>query len=164
MTQPSPPDRKLDRKLARDVAVEIDRRRMRRRLTLWTALLGLVAAGAMYLRCGGGTGLGLGGGGFTGDGEPRSAVGEVRCTIRMSTRGFTVDGRTMSREAAIAACKAASGVDVIPAGDVRHGDTEEFRAALIKAGAHNVELREPKQPEAPTRAPDQASGAKPARP
>jgi hypothetical protein len=139
MTQPTTPSH--DRKLARDVARQLDRRRTRRRLTVWSALLALVIAAASYLRFGGGLGgLGLGGGHGDGDELNRALTGSQRCAIRISASDLTVNGRPTSRDAAIAACKVAPGVDIFPTGDVRHGDVEELEAAVKAAGAKDVVL------------------------
>ncbi|TMQ05099.1 MAG: hypothetical protein E6J90_46645 [Deltaproteobacteria bacterium] len=147
MTRPSPPP--PDRQFVRDVARQVDRRRVRRRMTLWSALLGLVAAAALYLRCGGGLGmLGLGPGGADDD-APRSLTGPRSRTIRMSASGLSVDGRALSRDEAIAACKDAPGVDVYWTGDVRHGDPEELRAALAAAGAQHIVLHPLPRPARP---------------
>jgi hypothetical protein len=156
MTQPAPPSPSHDRKFARDVARQIDRRRTRRRLTLWSGLLVLVIAAAGYLRLGGGLGqLGLGGRSGDGDGDEQghSLAGPRRCTIRVSASGITVDGHPTPREAAISTCKAAPGVDIHPTGDARHGDGEELAAALKAAGAKDVVLHP-----LPTRSPDVAPG------
>jgi hypothetical protein len=152
MTQPTPTP-SHDRQFARDVARQLDRRRTRRRLTLWTALLALVIAAASYLRFGGGLGvLGLGGGNGDGEAENRGLVGPQRCAIRISASDITVNGRPVSRDAAIAACKAAPGVDIFPTGDVRHGDVEELEAAVKAAGARDVVLHPlpRRSPDAPT--------------
>jgi hypothetical protein len=135
MTQPTPPSRPHDRQFARDVAKQIDRRRTRRRLTLWSALLALVIAGAAYLRLGGGLGqMGLGGGdGDDGDAR-RPLAGPRRCAIRISAAGMTVGGKPMARDAAVAACKGAVGADVVVTGDAREGDWQDLRAALEAAG------------------------------
>lgn len=145
MTQPPPTRPPADRQFARDVAREIDHRRMRRRLTLWAVLLALASAAALYLRCGGGFGLlGIGGAGEGGgDGAPRALVRPNRCSIHVSPRGITIEGKAVSRDAAVAACKAAPGVDIWPTGDVRHGDVEDLRAALEAAGATGIDVRPP---------------------
>ena len=149
MTQKPPPARPPDRAFVRDVAKQIDRRRVRRRLTLWTALLALVTAAAFYLRCGGSLGfMGLGNGGAGDDDSPRSVAAPSRCTIRVSATGLTIDGQPRSREEAIAACKDAPGSDVVPTGDVRHGDLEALGAALKAAGARNVVIHGPPRPAA----------------
>jgi hypothetical protein len=158
MTQKAPPGPAQDRKLARDVARQIDRRRTRRKVTLWGALVALVIAAAGYLRLGGGIGqLGLGG---AGDGErvdqAHPVAGPRRCAIRLSASGITVNGQPASREAAIATCKTAPGVDIHLTGDARHDDGAELDAALKAAGARDVKLHPP-----PTRSPD-APGTAPA--
>jgi hypothetical protein len=137
MTKPNPPTSPTsDRRFARDVAKQLDRRRTRRRLTLWTLLLALVAAAALYLRCGQGFGLGgLGGFGEPGgSGSERSLVAPARCAIRVSANGITVDGKPMQRDEAVAACKATAGADVVVTGDARQGDWDDLRSALDAAG------------------------------
>jgi hypothetical protein len=155
MTRPSPP---VDRELARDVAKQIDRRRIKRRLTLWSALLALISAAALYLRCG--SGLGLGGGvGLGGDGDRASRpTAAVRCAIHVSADGISVGGRTTSRDDAVTGCKAAPGVDVFPTGDARHGDVEALRTALEAAGARAVVVHPPPRAD---RAPPRADRAPP---
>jgi hypothetical protein len=145
MTPTSPPPQN-DRRFARDVARELDRKRMRRKLTLWTALLGLIAAAAAYLRCGDGFGIG----GFTGTGDgPREAEhaprtpGPARCAIRVTPKGITVDGKPMSRDQAVAACKAIGGADVVITGDARYGDGELLLTALKAADVTNIVVHEP---------------------
>jgi hypothetical protein len=147
MTQPTPPSRSPrvdDRQLARDVARQIDRRRTRRRLTLWTALLALVIAAAGYLRLGGGLGaLGLGGD-AGGSGEDRRALaGPERCAVRVSAAGITVGGKPMARDAAVAACKDAPGADVVVTGDAREGDWQDLQAALQAAGVKDIAVHQP---------------------
>ena len=151
-----------DPRFARDVARQIDRRRVKRRLTLWTFLLAVVAAAAGYLRCG--NGLGLGGFG-TGDGgtgdrsEVRRVDGPVRCAIRISAAGFTVAGKVVSRDDAVAACKAAAAVDVYRTGDARHGDTEELHAALGRAGFKDADIAIHPVPRPVGATPEQPRGA-----
>jgi hypothetical protein len=140
MTQPTPPSRSRDRAIARDVAKQLDRRRTRRRLTVWTGLLALIIAAASYLRFGGGFGaLGLGGG--SGDGEDHGEGEEhrpvnhpTRCAVRISAAAITVGGKPMTRDEAVAACKGTPGADVVVTGDTREGDWQDLRAALEAAG------------------------------
>jgi hypothetical protein len=137
-----------DPKLARDVAKHLDRRRVRRKLTLWTLLLAVVAAAAGYLRCGHGLGLGglRGGGPGSDDDGPAPAVSH-RCLLRISARGITVDGKPMERAAAVDACKQAGTAELIQVGDAPEGKLEELRRAL--AAAHvPFSLREPTAPAA----------------
>ena len=153
MTQPPtrPPD---DRKFARDVARQIDHRRVRRRLTLWAVLLALASAAAIFLRCGGGFGLlGIGGAG-EGDGDrtPRSVVAPVRCAIRISAGGISVGGHPMSRDEAVAACKGTPGAEVVVTGDARHGDREQLISALHAAGI-DIVLHDLARPRGPPAAP-----------
>jgi hypothetical protein len=160
----SPPTRPTDdRRFARDVAKQIDHRRIKRRLTLWTFLLAIIAAAAAYLRCGSGLGLGglgLGGAGGPDDqGEQRRVDGPVRCTVRISAAGFTVAGKVVSRDEAVAACKGASAVDVYRTGDARHGDTEELHAALGRAGFRDADIAIHPVPRPVGATPEQPRGA-----
>jgi len=143
MTQ-EPPRPPADRQFARDVAREIDRRRVRRQLTLWAVLLALASAAALFLRCGGGFGLlGIGGAGPGEGGAPHALIEPQRCAVHVAASGMTVDGRAMSRDEAVVACKAAPGVDVFPTGDARHGDVEALRAAIEAAGARDIVVHPP---------------------
>jgi len=130
MTQPP----RTDPRLARDVAKHLDRRRMRRRVVVWTALLAAVIAASMYLTCGHGFGLGgAGEGPGEGPGSARPLTGPRRCTVRVAATGITVDGKAMSRSQAVAACKAAGGADVLVTGDAREGEWKALKAALESA-------------------------------
>lgn len=140
-----------DRQLARDVAKQLDRRKMKRRMTLWSALLALVSAAALYLRCGTGFGVGGAGPGRGGDdGEgPRKVTEPAVCVIHVSPEGISTGGRPMSRDEAVAACRTAPKVEVVPTGDVLGGDVDDLLAALHAAGAKNVDRRPPPLPAAP---------------
>ena len=149
MTRANPPtSRTGDRQLARDVAKQLDRRRMRRRMTIWSALLALIVAAAGYLRCGSGFGVGTGTGRGDGAGTVRPVAGPRRCAVRVAPGAITVDGKPMSRDEAVAACKAATGADVVVTGDAREGDWQELRAALEAAGVKDISLRQPSPPSA----------------
>jgi len=140
MSKPTPPIG--DRQFTRDVAKEVDRRQVRRRVGLWGTLLAVIGAAAMYLRCGDGFGLG-GGGKAGGDGDaPHTAVAPVRCSIRVARGGITVDGKPTSRDEAVAACKAATGADLLVTGDAREGDWTELYAALVAAGVKDITKHE----------------------
>lgn len=158
MSQPTPPS---DPRFVRDVARQIDRRRVKRRVTLWSLLLAVVAAAAAYLRCGHGLGLGglgLGGaGGPDEQGEHQRVAGPARCAIRISASGFTVAGKLVSRDEAVAACRGAAAVDVYRTGDARHGDTDELRAALERAGVKDIAIHPVPRPVGAT--PEQPGGA-----
>jgi hypothetical protein len=149
MTQPTRPP---DRQFARDVAKQIDRRRVRRRVTVWSALLALIAAGAAYLRCGGGLGLGGGGLGLggAGDAPAHQAAAPARCAIRVAAEGILVDSKPRSRDEAIAACRSAARVDIYPTGDVPHREPQALGAALRAAGARDVQIHEPPRPPEPS--------------
>ena len=128
------------------LAREIDRRRMRRRMLTLLALLGAAIAALFYLRCG--TGFGTGGKG-AGDGGkgiakvPPSDAGPVRCALRLTAQGLTLDGKPTTRDAAIAACKKTTGADVLITGDARQGDWDELRGAL-EAASVQFFTREPR--------------------
>jgi hypothetical protein len=150
MTQPTRPP---DRQFARDVAKQIDRRRVRRRVTVWSALIALIAAGAAYLRCGSGLGLGGFGTGGGGEVESRRSAGPARCAIRVAADGIVVDSKPRSRAEAIEACKSAARVDIYPTGDVPHRDPQALGAALRAAGAKDVQIHEPPRPPEPSAEP-----------
>lgn len=133
---------RLDPTLARDVAKQLDRRRMRRRLLLWSALLALVAAAAMYLRCGDGFGLGGSGKGPGEGGEAKKLAVPARCSLRVAKAGITVDGKPMLRDEAVAACKAAGAADVVVTGDAREGDWKDLRGALETAGVTEITVHD----------------------
>ena len=136
-----------DKQFTRDVAKQLDRRRMRRRMTIWSALLGLIVAAAAYLRCGSGFGLGTGtGNGNDGNGAVRPVAGARRCAVRVGPSGITVDGKPMTRDQAVDACKATTGADVLVTGDARQGDWQELQAALVAAGVTDIRVREPVGP------------------
>jgi hypothetical protein len=145
MTRATPPPRTGDRQFARDVAKHIDRRRVRRRMTIWSALIALLVAAATYLRCGSGFGVGTGTG--TGDDDDASPVrpvaGPKRCAVRVAPGVLTVDGKPASRDDVVEACKAATGADVVVTGDAREGDWQDLRVALEAAGVKDISLRQP---------------------
>ncbi|HEX3760313.1 MAG TPA: hypothetical protein VHW23_16465 [Kofleriaceae bacterium] len=140
MTQPT-----HDRQFARDVAKQLDRRRTRRKVTVWTGLVALIIAAAGYLRFGGGLGtLGLGGGsGVRGD-DRHALVPPERCVVRVSAAGITVAGKPMTQDAAIAACKDTPGADVTVTGDAREGDWQGLQSALQAAGVRDIALHHPR--------------------
>ncbi|HET7505488.1 MAG TPA: hypothetical protein VFK02_30920 [Kofleriaceae bacterium] len=148
MTRSSPPSTPTspsrDPRFARDVAKHIDRRRLRRRLTLWTLLLVLVAAAAAYLRCG--QGLGLGGfgegGGGPGPSSPRP-LAQLRCAVRVTGSGILVDGKPRSLDEAVAACKDTGKAEVVVTGDAPHRDGPALIEALKAAGITDIVVREP---------------------
>lgn len=128
---------------AREVAKQLDRRQTKRRVTVWTLLLGLIAAAAAYLRCGDGFGVG-GGGKGSGDGGSATQIvaGKPRCLIRLTGTGITVDGTPMSRDGALAACKAFGSAEIFVTGDARQGDGPELATALKAAGVADVIVRD----------------------
>lgn len=122
---------------AKDVAKHLDRRRMRRRLAVWTGLLGAIVLAAMYLTCGRGFGIGgKGSGSGKGPGSVVAAAdaGPRRCEVRVSVAGIVVDGKTATRDEAVTACKATAGADVVVTGDAREGDFKDLKTALEAAG------------------------------
>jgi hypothetical protein len=145
MTKPTPPTARTgDPQLARDVAKHLDRRRLRRKLVGWTAILALGVVAAMYLTCGRGFGLGgLGTGTGEGPGSSRTLVAPRRCTIRITARGIAVDGKPVPRDEAVAACQDTPGADVIITGDAREGDWKELRGALEAAGIKDIAVHQP---------------------
>jgi hypothetical protein len=136
-----------DKRFAKDVARELHRRQTRRRLAWWTILLGLVAAVAMYVRCGGGWGFG-GDGKGEGEGEGNGAAthsdaGRRRCAIRIAAGGITVDGDKATRQQAVKTCKGTAGADVTITGGANEGEVQELRRALEQARIPFVEKNAP---------------------
>jgi hypothetical protein len=131
MTEPS-------KQLAKDVAIELDRRKRRRRLLLLAIWVALIVAAALYLRCGRGWGLGGGKGTGAGSGTQLAATpndaGPARCTIRVSADGIFVDGTKRTRDQAVSDCQKTEGAMVTVTGDARQGDWDELRAALQAVG------------------------------
>jgi hypothetical protein len=150
---PQPPASKpaADRHLARDVAKHLDRRRMGRKLFLWTILLGAIVLAALYLTCGRGWGLGgkgKGAGPGTGPAAVQTLVSPVdagprRCQIRIAASGITAGGKPATVDEAVAACKGATAAEVLVTGGARQGDWEDVKAALERAGIQ-ILLFEPK--------------------
>lgn len=128
MTSPS-------RQLARDVASELERRRRTRRLLFITVWGAAIIAAVLYLRCGSGWGTGGKGAGkgAGAGGVPAATSGPKRCVVRVSAKGIEVDGKTMKRDEAVAACKATEGALVTVTGDARQGDWDDLKAALEAA-------------------------------
>ena len=120
---------------AKDVAKQLDRRQRRRRLVVLGIAITAIVLAVLYLRCGRGWGLGSGSGNGNGSGSaaPSADAGPVRCSIRVTATGITVDGKPATRTEAVAVCKATTGADVIVTGDAREGDWTELRTALEAA-------------------------------
>ncbi|HSK01938.1 MAG TPA: hypothetical protein VK932_11880 [Kofleriaceae bacterium] len=129
------------------MAKHLDRRQMRRKLVFWALLVGAIVLAALYLTCGKGFGLG-GKGKGAGKGEgagpgPGSVqpllsapvdAGPIRCEVRVAASGITVGGKPATVDEAVAACKAATGTDVLVTGGARQGDWEDLKAAFERAG------------------------------
>jgi hypothetical protein len=114
------------------LAKELDRRRVRRKLTIYSGLLAAAIAALVYLRCGSGWGTG-GKGAGSGGGSARLVApndSAARCSLRLAADGLTIDGKAGTRDDAIAACKTKTGADVLITGDARQGDWDELRDAL----------------------------------
>lgn len=135
----------VDRHLAKDVAKHIDRRQMRRKLLLWALLVGAIVLAALFLTCGrgfglGGKGKGEGKGEGSGPGSaqpllsPPEDAGPRRCAIRIAANGISADGKAVTVEEAVAACKGAASAEVIVTGGARVADWEDLKTAFEKAG------------------------------
>jgi hypothetical protein len=68
-------------------------------------------------------------------------AGVTRCALRLTAAGITVDGKSMTREEAITACKATQGADIIVTGDARTGDWEDLQKAMLEAKLEWVEQK-----------------------
>jgi hypothetical protein len=126
----------IDRRFAKDVARELDRRNRRRRMMFLGTALAIVILAVMYLRCGSGWGLGGSGGGGSGKGAgttSASDAGPRRCSVRVAANGITVDGKLVTRSQALEVCRRTAGADVIVTGDAREGDWAELKKALEAA-------------------------------
>jgi hypothetical protein len=127
-----------DRKLARDVARQIERRRIRRRLLALTAAGILCILAIAYLRCAGGWGPGGGKGSGTRAKQAATApvpdAGASRCDVRVDAEGIRLAGQPATRDQAVWACRAAGGADVVVTGAARQGDWDDLRAAFEAAG------------------------------
>ncbi|MDX2090518.1 MAG: hypothetical protein SFX73_21850 [Kofleriaceae bacterium] len=132
-----------DKKLASEVAKQLDRRHMRRKILVLGALTGAIVFAVTHLTCGkgfgiGGKGKGDGDGKGKGPGSGTIAVtvdaAPARCAVRVHAKGITVDGKDATRDQAVTACKAAPGADVVITGDARQGDWEALKTALEQAG------------------------------
>ncbi len=123
------------RKLAKDVATELQRRKRRNKVLVLSTIATLVILAIMYLRCGGGWGLGKGSGEGTGSAKALVArdAGPRRCALRIDAKGISVDGAPATRAKAVAACKKAGGAEVVVTGDATQGVWDELRAALDAA-------------------------------
>jgi len=71
---------------------------------------------------------------------PKSQLPPRRCKIRIASGGISVDGRAVTVEEAIAACRSAKDVEVLVTGGARDGDYEDLEAALRKAGIRWVKV------------------------
>jgi hypothetical protein len=126
---------------AKDIARHLDRRRTRRKVVLWLLLIAAVIAAVAFLTCGRGWGLGgsgKGDGAGSGSGKGFAALPvdapPRRCAIFVAAEGITVDGKKVTRDEAVAACRlAGAGADVVVAGDTRRGDWDALKAALDAA-------------------------------
>ncbi len=128
---------KHDNQLAKDVAKQLDRRRMRRRMLLLSSFIAAIALAITFLTCGRGWGVGGAGKGEGSGPGPGTASavdkGPARCAIRVTGSGIVVGGKPATRQEAVKACKATTGADVVITGDARQGDWDELRAALQAA-------------------------------
>jgi hypothetical protein len=132
-----------DKRFVKDVAKELDRRHLRRKIVVLGGATAAIVLAVMYLRCGHGWGLGGEGAGSGAGSGPGSAVAAKRCEIRVAKAGITVDGHAVTREAAVVACKPLGAADVIVTGDAREGDWEALRQAL-EAAKLDIALRRPR--------------------
>ncbi len=128
-----------DNQFAKNVAKQLDRRRMRRKLVLLGLFVAVIALAVTFLTCGRGWGVGgagkdEGSGPGPGSGaEAHTDAGHKRCSIRITADDIVVDGASATRAAAVAVCKATTGADVVVTGDARQGDWDALRIDLEAA-------------------------------
>lgn len=139
-----------NKQLAKNVARELERRQRRRKLLLLLLLAGAIWLAVTYGTCGAGWGIGKGKGEGEGSGPGPGSVqgvlatvdgGPVRCALRLTAAGITVDGKSMTRDEAIDACKTTQGADIVVTGDARTGDWEDLQKALVEAKIQWTELK-----------------------
>jgi hypothetical protein len=142
-----------EKRLAKDVAIQLERRARRRRVVFLLLVLALVALAYTYMRCGsgfgfGGEGAGSGGGGGGGSSGGAQPVADPpkTCRLRIAASGITVDGVAKTRDEAIAACQATTGAEVTVIGDTRQGDWDDLRKALEIARVPILSVRHPRAP------------------
>jgi hypothetical protein len=130
-----PPPRRSARERAR-------RRRRVARVLFWLGVIVALVLAIMLIRCGGGFGFGdgkgLGGGKGKGPGAGSAGPGAgimapARCQVRVDAAGVSLAGEPTTIAAAVAACRATTGADVLIT-DARQGTWDELRAALDAAG------------------------------
>lgn len=117
---------------ADDVAKALHRRMRRRRLGLFAIAAGIIALAVYFVTCGHGFGLG-GAGKGSGVAPAPGDAGPHRCIVKVSAAGYTVDGKTATRDVVVTTCAATTGAEVTVTGDARQGDWDELRAALEAA-------------------------------
>jgi hypothetical protein len=138
--KPPAPKPNVDRRLAKDVARHLDRRRMRRKVFLWLVIIGAIVLAVMYLTCGRGWGLGgkgKGDGAGSGPGSVKGLLSTVDaargpCQVRIAASGISIEGKTVTAEEAVAACKA-EGAKVQVTGGARRSDRAALKAAFKRA-------------------------------
>ena len=134
-----------DKQFAKDVAKELDRRQRRRKVLVFGGGIAAIVAALLYLRCGGGWGLGgegAGSGSGPGSGSG-SAIAAKRCEVRVAKGGITVENQPAKVDGVVTACKKVGAADVVVIGDAREGDWEDLRKAL-EAAKIDISLRRPR--------------------
>ncbi|MBL9016988.1 MAG: hypothetical protein JNL83_22555 [Myxococcales bacterium] len=121
-----------DKKLAKDVARQLDRRQLRRKLLIWGLVIAAIVAAILFVTCGRGWGLGGAGKGEGSGSSVPADAGPKRCAIRVTATGITLDGVASTRDAIVSACAGAT-ADVVVTGDARQGDWDDLKAALERA-------------------------------
>ena len=137
-------DPRTDPTLARDVARHLDRRRGRGKPALLLLIAAAIGLAIAYLRCGDGLGLGGSGRDSATSGSQTSkvplAAPATECSIRVTAKGLSVDGKPASREQVLETCQRTRRASVVVTGDARQGDWDELKAAL-ESMAITVEVR-----------------------
>ena len=126
----------VDKRMASEVAKQLDRRHLRRKVFILALLAAAIVFAVTHLTCGKGFGIG-GKGDGTGSGTTTATAidaAPARCAVRVHAKGISVDGKDVTREQAVTACKATKSADVVITGDARQGDWDALRAAFDEAG------------------------------
>lgn len=111
------------------------RRRRRRSLLFWLAAAAAVLLALLLIRCGGGFGLGSSGlsSGSSSSSTTAPTAAPTRCQLRVDATGITLAGAPTTIPAAVSACRATPGADILLTGSALQGTWDALRSALDAA-------------------------------